>query len=84
MSAHPDDILVVCWAEEARLYPQFKNRQVIPVTNRAKLEGRRFRKAWVTGPALRAVNARFWDILHREAYFLDAEIKYMDEYKDGE
>lgn len=84
MSAHPEDILVVAWREEARLYPQFKNSQVMNVASPERLQGRRWRKAYTTQPALESMDGRFWDILRREAYFGDAEIKHIDEYKDGE
>jgi hypothetical protein len=85
VSAHPEDILVVAWPEEARRYPQFLNKQVFNVASPRKLEGRRFRRAYTTQPAVEsAADSRFWQILFREAYFCNGEIKHIDEYKDGE
>ena len=83
MSAHPDDILVVCWSEERRLYRQFENRQVIVVRGPEQLYGRKFRTAWVTSAAIASTNTRFWDTLHREAFFNDADIRNIDEYEEG-
>ena len=41
--AYEDDILVVAWFEESRLYPQFKNSQIYPVSQPARLQGKKFR-----------------------------------------
>jgi hypothetical protein len=84
VSAHPDDILVVMWTEEARLHPQFLNRQVIPVSRPEKLRGLKFRRAYITDQANIAVNARFWGIFYGEVHFQEAEILSIDEYRDGE
>ena len=83
-SAHPDDILVVCWPEEGRLYPQFLNRRTIPISRPEKLRGLRFRRAYITDQANLAVNARFWGIFYGEVFFQEAEILSIDAYKDGE
>ena len=83
MSAHPDDILVVCWSEERRLYRQFDNRQVVVVNKPEVLQGRKFRVAWVTPPAVSSTNTRFWDELQARTYFNDAEIRDISEYEEG-
>lgn len=83
MSAHPEDILVVAWTEEARLYPQFKNSQVFNVASPSKLEGRRWRRAYLTQPASDAAYSRFFRILFRETYLNDSEIFHIDEYEEG-
>lgn len=83
MSAHPDDILVVCWSEERRLYRQFDNRQVLNINSPSQFQGRRFRTAWVTTPAFGAVRARGWEALEQEAWFRDAEIKHVNEYEES-
>lgn len=84
MTAHPDDILVVAWPEEARLYPQFLNSQVVPISRRDKIRGRGFRIAWVTPAANVPANSRFWGMLHGEAFFSDGEIKDISEYEESE
>jgi hypothetical protein len=83
VSAHPNDILVVCWSEERRIHPQFENRQVVVAGSPDKILGRSFRIAWVTDPAISSTNTRFWDALMREVYFRDAEIRNISEYKEG-
>lgn len=83
MSAHPDDILVVCWSEERRLYPQFEGRQIVSINAPWPPMGRRFRIAWVTEQAIIAVRAKGWDALEREAWFQDAEIKHVNEYEES-
>lgn len=83
MSAHPDDILVVCWSEERRLYRQFENRQVVVARSASAVQGRKFRIAWVTPPAVNSTNIRFWQALEAEAYFRDAEIRNISEYEES-
>ena len=82
--AHPDDILVVAWPEEARLYPQFKNSQVFPVSRPSNLLGRRFRVAWFTEQAYIASAPRFWSQIHRETTLSNAEARPIDEYTEAE
>lgn len=81
--AHPDDILVVCWSEERRLFPQFEPRQVVVADTPAKIQGRKFRTAWVTGPARNSTNTRFWQALEAEAYFRDADIQPAENYQEN-
>lgn len=82
--AHPDDILIVAWPEEAQLYPQFRPSQIINMASPSKLEGRRFRKAWISGPAAESpVTCKTWRVLHREAWFSGAEILPISEYVEG-
>lgn len=83
MTAHPDDILVVCWSEERRLYPQFENRQVVVAGSPANIQGRKFRTAWVTEPATNSTNIRFWQALEGESYFTGAEIRPISEYEES-
>jgi hypothetical protein len=83
VSAHPQDILVVCWSEERRIHPQFENRQVVVADSPDKIQGRNFRIAWVTDPAFVSTNTRFWDALLTEVYFRDAEIRNISEYEEG-
>ena len=82
--AHPDDILVVAWPEEARLHPQFKNNQIFPVSRPANLQGRRFRVAWYTQPAWNASAPRFWSQIYRETVLSNAEVRAIEEYAEAE
>ena len=81
--AHPDDLLIVAWFQEGRLYPQFKNSQIIPVASPDKLRGRSFRIAWTTPQADIAVNAKIWGRLYGEAFFCDGEVLPISEYKES-
>lgn len=80
--SHPDDILIVCWPEEARLYPQFKNKQVFPTSRPEKVAGVHFRIGWYTAQAAIATG-KFWGLVHAETYFCDGELKPIEEYKEG-
>ena len=83
MSANPEDILVVCWSEERRLYPQFEGRRIVSITHPERFQGLNFRTAWVTEQAYIAVRAKGWEVLEREAWFQEAEIKHVNEYEEG-
>ena len=82
--ADPDDILVVAWFEEARLYPQFKNSQIFPVSQPAKLQGKRFRVAWYTPPAWHASAPRFWSQIYQETVLGSAETRPISDYSEAE
>ena len=65
------------------MYPQFENRQVVVAGSASAVQGRNFRIAWVTPPAVNSTNIRFWQALEAEAYFREAEIRNISEYEES-
>lgn len=82
--AYEDDILVVAWFEESRLYPQFKNSQIYPVSQPARLQGKKFRVAWYTEPAWHASAPRFWSQIYQETVLGNAELRSISEFAEAE
>lgn len=52
LMAHPDDLLLVGYMFERQAYPEFLSRQVITSTQQSAMQGRRFRRLYVTDMAL--------------------------------
>lgn len=50
--AHPDDVLIVAWTQEASEWPEFNQSQIIPTWNHRGLRGRKVRHVYQTTPAM--------------------------------
>lgn len=81
MKAHPEDILIVGYAGEANLWPEFPANQIVSVNSVKGAVGLRFRTAYVTRLAFMSGKAEFYEQLWFCAFLCDGQVKDSDYFK---